>query len=159
MLSETRTQTERFSNTLVGALDNGSTQLSGLQVNVSNATGTVLSGLNTTQDALDQVSSTMHHVNTTTGNVLDGVEKALQASQLDPNSQTYKDLSAQLAEARKQLTFQQQRIDAFDQDTTAAINAGKNTANGFNDDVTTLAKNGTASMASARTTRSVYKEA
>ena len=152
LLSETRTQTERFSNTLVGALDNGSTQLSGLQVNVSNATGTVLSGLNTTQDALDQVSSTMHHVNTTTGNVLDGVEKALQASQLDPNSQTYKDLSAQLAEARKQLTFQQQRIDAFDQDTTAAINAGKNTANGFNDDVTTLAKNGTASMASARTT-------
>ena len=106
LLSETRTQTERFSNTLVGALDNGSTQLSGLQVNVSNATGTVLSGLNTTQDALDQVSSTMHHVNTTTGNVLDGVEKALQASQLDPNSQTYKDLSAQLAEARKQLTFQ-----------------------------------------------------
>lgn len=152
LLSETRTQTERFSNTLVGALDNGSTQLSGLQVNVSNATGTVLSGLNTTQDALDQVSSTMHHVNTTTGNVLDGVEKALQASQLDPNSQTYKDLSAQLAEARKQLTFQQQRIDAFDQDTTAEINAGKNTANGFNDDVTTLAKNGTASMASARTT-------
>ena len=152
MLSETRTQTERFSNTLVGALDNGSTQLSGLQVNVSNATGIVLSGLNTTQDALDQVSSTMHHVNTTTGNVLDGVEKALQASQLDPNSQTYKDLSAQLTEARKQLTFQQQRIDAFDQDTTAAINAGKNTANGFNDDVTTLAKNGTASMASARTT-------
>ena len=152
LLSETRTQTERFSNTLVGALDNGSTQLSGLQVNVSNATGTVLSGLNTTQDALDQVSSTMHHVNTTTGNVLDGVEKALQASQLDPNNQTYKDLSAQLAEARKQLTFQQQRIDAFDQDTTAAINAGKNTANGFNDDVTTLAKNGTASMASARTT-------
>lgn len=152
LLSETRTQTERFSNTLVGALDNGSTQLSGLQVNVSNATGTVLSGLNTTQDALDQVSSTMHHVNTTTGNVLDGVEKALQASQLDPNSQTYKDLSAQLTEARKQLTFQQQRIDAFDQDTTAAINAGKNTANGFNDDVTTLAKNGTASMASARTT-------
>lgn len=108
LLSETRTQTERFSNTLVGALDNGSTQLSGLQVNVSNATGTVLSGLNTTQDALDQVSSTMHHVNTTTGNVLDGVEKALQASQLDPNNQTYKDLSAQLAEARKQLTFQQQ---------------------------------------------------
>ena len=152
LLSETRTQTERFSNTLVGALDNGSTQLSGLQVNVSNATGTVLSGLNTTQDALDQVSSTLHHVNTTTGNVLDGVEKALQASQLDPNSQTYKDLSAQLAEARKQLTFQRQRIDAFDQDTTAAINAGKNTANGFNDDVTTLAKNGTASMASARTT-------
>lgn len=94
LLSETRTQTERFSNTLVGALDNGSTQLSGLQVNVSNATGTVLSGLNTTQDALDQVSSTMHHVNTTTGNVLDDVEKALQASQLDPNSQTYKDLSA-----------------------------------------------------------------
>lgn len=152
LLSETRTQTERFSNTLVGALDNGSTQLSGLQVNVSNATGTVLSGLNTTQDALDQVSSTMHHVNATTDNVLDGVEKALQASQLDPNSQTYKDLSAQLAEARKQLTFQQQRIDAFDQDTTAAINAGKNTANGFNDDVTTLAKNGTASMASAHTT-------
>ncbi|MFR2314391.1 MAG: hypothetical protein ACLS6O_08260, partial [Bifidobacterium sp.] len=152
LLSETRTQTERFSNTLVGARDNGSTQLSGLQVNVSNATGTVLSGLNTTQDALDQVSSTMHHVNTTTDNVLDSVEKALQASQLDPNSQTYKDLSAQLAEARKQLTFQQQRIDAFDQDTTAAINAGKNTANGFNDDVTTLAKNGTASMASARTT-------
>ena len=151
LLSETRTQTERFSNTLVGALDNGSTQLSGLQVNVSNATGTVLSGLNTTQDALNQKSSTMHHVNTT-GNVLDGVEKALQASQLDPNNQTYKDLSAQLAEARKQLTFQQQRIDAFDQDTTAAINAGKNTANGFNDDVTTLAKNGTASMASARTT-------
>ena len=75
LLSETRTQTERFSNTLVGALDNGSTQLSGLQVNVSNATGTVLSGLNTTQDALDQVSSTMHHVNATTGNVLDGVEK------------------------------------------------------------------------------------
>ena len=114
LLSETRTQTERFSNTLVGALDNGSTQLSGLKVNVSTATGTVLSGLNTTQDTLDR--------------------------------------SAQLAEARKPQTPQLQRIDAFDQDTTAAINAGKNTANGFNDDVTTLAKNGTASMASARTT-------
>lgn len=152
LLAQTRAQTQRFSTTLTGALDNGSTQLSGLQVTVGNVTGTMLNGLNTTQDALSQVSSSMRGVNSTAGEALDGMEKALQASQLDPNSQTYKDLSAQLVEARKQLTFQQQRIDAFDQDTTAAINAGKSTANGFNDDVTTLAKNGTASMASARTT-------
>ena len=152
LLAQTRAQTQRFSTTLTGALDNGSTQLSGLQVTVGNVTGTMLNGLNTTQDALSQVSSSMRSVNSTAGEALDGMDNALKASGLDPDSQTYKDLSAQLVEARKQLTFQQQRIDAFDQDTTAAINAGKSTANGFNDDVTTLAKNGTASMASARTT-------
>lgn len=150
LLAQTRAQTQRFSTTLTGALDNGSTQLSGLQVTVGNVTGTMLNGLNTTQDALSQVSSSMRGVNSTAGEALDGMDNALKASGLDPDSQTYKDLSAQISEARKQLTFQQQRINAFDHDTTAAINAGKSTANGFNDDVTTLAKNGTASMASAR---------
>ena len=150
LLAQTRTQTQRFSTTLTGALDNGSTQLSGLQVTVGNVTGTMLNGLNTTQDALSQVSSSMRGVNSTAGEALDGMEKALQASQLDPNSQTYKDLSAQISEARKQLTFQQQRINAFDHDTTSIITSGKNTATALNSDITSLSNNGTAAMAKAR---------
>ena len=105
LLAQTRAQTQRFSTTLTGALDNGSTQLSGLQVTVGNVTGTMLNGLNTTQDALSQVSSSMRGVNSTAGEALDGMDNALKASGLDPNSQTYKDLSAQISEARKQLTF------------------------------------------------------
>ena len=150
LLAQTRAQTQRFSTTLTGALDNGSTQLSGLQVTVGNVTGTMLNGLNTTQDALSQVSSSMRGVNSTAGEALDGMDNALKASGLDPNSQTYKDLSAQISEARKQLTFQQQRIDAFDHDTTSIITSGKNTATALNSDITSLSNNGTAAMAKAR---------
>ena len=149
LLAQTRTQTQRFSTTLTGALDNGSTQLSGLQVTVGNVTGTMLNGLNTTQDALSQVSSSMRGVNSTAGEALDGMDNALKASGLDPDSQTYKDLSAQISEARKQLTFQQQRINAFDQDTTSIITSGKNTATALNSDITSLSNNGTAAMAKA----------
>ena len=150
LLAQTRAQTQRFLTTLTGALDNGSTQLSGLQVTVGNVTGTMLNGLNTTQDALSQVSSSMRGVNSTAGEALDGMDNALKASGLDPNSQTYKDLSAQISEARKQLTFQQQRIDAFDHDTTSIITSGKNTATALNSDITSLSNNGTAAMAKAR---------
>ena len=150
LLAQTRVQTQRFSTTLTGALDNGSTQLSGLQVTVGNVTGTMLNGLNTTQDALSQVSSSMRGVNSTAGEALDGMDNALKASGLDPDSQTYKDLSAQISEARKQLTFQQQRIDAFDHDTTSIITSGKNTATALNSDITSLSNNGTAAMAKAR---------
>ncbi len=146
LLAQTRAQTQRFSTTLTGALDNGSTQLSGLQV----TTGTMLNGLNTTQDALSQVSSSMRGVNSTAGEALDGMDNALKASGLDPDSQTYKDLSAQISEARKQLTNQQQRINAFDQDTTSIITSGKNTATALNSDITSLSNNGTAAMAKAR---------
>lgn len=150
LLAQTRAQTQRFSTTLTGALDNGSTQLSGLQVTVGNVTGTMLNGLNTTQDALSQVSSSMRGVNSTAGEALDGMDNALKASGLDPDSQTYKDLSTQISEARKQLTFQQQRIDAFDHDTTSIITSGKNTATALNSDITSLSNNGTAAMAKAR---------
>ena len=150
LLAQTRAQTQRFSTTLTGALDNGSTQLSGLQVTVGNVTGTMLNGLNTTQDALSQVSSSMRGVNSTAGEALDGMDNALKASGLDPDSQTYKDLSAQISEARKQLTFQQQRINAFDHDTTSIITSGKNTATALNSDITSLSSNGTAAMAKAR---------
>ena len=150
LLTQTRAQTQRFSTTLTGALDNGSTQLSGLQVTVGNVTGTMLNGLNTTQDALSQVSSSMRGVNSTAGEALDGMDNALKASGLDPDSQTYKDLSAQISEARKQLTFQQQRINAFDHDTTSIITSGKNTATALNSDITSLSNNGTAAMAKAR---------
>jgi len=150
LLTQTRTQTQRFSTTLTGALDNGSTQLSGLQVTVGNVTGTMLNGLNTTQDALSQVSSSMRGVNSTAGEALDGMDNALKASGLDPDSQTYKDLSTQISEARKQLTFQQQRINAFDHDTTSIITSGKNTATALNSDITSLSNNGTTAMAKAR---------
>lgn len=150
LLAQTRAQTQRFSTTLTGALDNGSTQLSGLQVTVGNVTGTMLNGLNTTQDALSQVSSSMRGVNSTAGEALDGMDNALKASGLDPDSQTYKDLSAQISEARKQLTNQQQRINAFDHDTTSIITSGKNTATALNSDITSLSNNGTAAMAKAR---------
>ena len=150
LLAQTRAQTQRFSTTLTGALDNGSTQLSGLQVTVGNVTGTMLNGLNTTQDALSQVSSSMRGVNSTAGETLDGMDNALKASGLDPDSQTYKDLSTQISEARKQLTFQQQRINAFDHDTTSIITSGKNTATALNSDITSLSNNGTAAMAKAR---------
>ena len=150
LLAQTRAQTQRFSTTLTGALDNGSTQLSGLQVTVGNVTGTMLNGLNTTQDALSQVSSSMRGVNSTAGEALDGMDNALKASGLDPDSQTYKNLSAQISEARKQLTFQQQRINAFDHDTTSIITSGKNTATALNSDITSLSSNGTAAMAKAR---------
>ena len=150
LLAQTRAQTQRFSTTLTGALDNGSTQLSGLQVTVGNVTGTMLNGLNTTQDALSQVSSSMRGVNSTAGEALDGMDNALKASGLDPDSQTYKDLSTQISEARKQLTFQQQRINAFDHDTTSIITSGKNTATALNSNITSLSNNGTAAMAKAR---------
>ena len=150
LLAQTRAQTQRFSTTLTGALDNGSTQLSGLQVTVGNVTGTMLNGLNTTQDALSQVSSSMRGVNSTAGEALDGMDNALKASGLDPDSQTYKDLSTQISEARKQLTFQQQRINSFDHDTTSIITSGKNTATALNSDITSLSNNGTAAMAKAR---------
>ena len=150
LLAEVRTQAGSFATSLGTALDNGSTRLASLQITVNTATGNVTSGLNKAQDACDSVSSAMRKANTTAGNTLDTVQQALDASGLDHNSKTYQNLSSQIAAARQQVQTQQQQLDTFASSTTALISSGKSTANALETTVGEKAASGISALTNAR---------
>ena len=150
LLAEARTQAGRFGTSLGTALDNGSTQLTSLQVTVNTATGNVTSGLNNAQDACDEVSSALRKANTTAGTTLDTAQQALDASGLDHSSETYQTLSSQIATARQQLNTQQQQLDTFASSTTALISSGKSTANTLGTTVSKQAAAGASTLTNAR---------
>ena len=149
LLAEARTQAGRFGISLGTALDNGSTQLTSLQVTVNTATGNVISGLNNAQDACDEVSSALRKANTTADTTLDTVQQALDASGLDHNSETYTTLSSQITAARQQLNTQQQQLDIFASSTTALISSGKSTANTLGTTVSKQAAAGATALTNA----------
>ena len=150
LLGEVRTQAGRFGTTLTGALDEGSAQLSSLQVTANTAAGNVTSGLNDAQDAFDQVTAAMRKATTTADTTLDTAQQALDASGLDPNGETYTALAAQISAAQQHLHTQQEELDTFASGTDALISSGKNTANTLGTAVSKQATSGTNALTSAR---------
>ena len=72
LLADAQTASQRFSTTLAKALDNGSVQLSSLHIGVNTATGQIVSGLNTTQSAVNAVSQAMQKTCDKTDEFIDG---------------------------------------------------------------------------------------
>ena len=75
-------------------------QLSSLHIGVNTATGQIVSGLNTTQSAVNAVSQAMQKTCDKTDEFIDGLDRVLASSGLDHNSKEYQALAQQIADAR-----------------------------------------------------------
>ena len=110
LLADAQTASQRFSTTLAKALDNGSVQLSSLHIGVNTATGQIVSGLNTTQSAVNAVSQAMQKTCDKTDEFIDGLDRVLASSGLDHNSKEYQALAQQIAEGRDRLDKELARL-------------------------------------------------
>jgi len=127
LLSEAQTGSQSFANTLVGALDNGSIQLSGLAVNANNAAGTVIGSFNTAQSSVDAITDAISRpldaTAATLGDLKDALNKAgLGQDTADPVGQR---IWSQINAIDDAVSAQQTQVDAFHKDTTAFITSGK----------------------------------
>lgn len=150
LLADAQTASQRFSTTLAKALDNGSVQLSSLHIGVNTATGQIVSGLNTTQSAVNAVSQAMQKTCDKTDEFIDGLDRVLASSGLDHNSKEYQALAQQIADARTQLKQEQQLLDTFGNNADALIGDGTTTATTLGNTVAGLTADGANKLIDAR---------
>ena len=141
LLADAQTASQRFSTTLAKALDNGSVQLSSLDIG---------SGLNTTQSAVNAVSQAMQKTCDKTDEFIDGLDRVLASSGLDHNSKEYQALVQQIADARTQLKQEQQLLDTFGNNADALIGDGTTTATTLGNTVAGLTADGASKLIDAR---------
>lgn len=149
-VADAQTASQRFSTTLAKALDNGSVQLSSLHIGVNTATGQIVSGLNTTQSAVNAVSQAMQKTCDKTDEFIDGLDRVLASSGLDHNSKEYQALAQQIADARTQLKQEQQLLDTFGNNADALIGDGTTTATTLGNTVAGLTADGANKLIDAR---------
>ena len=152
LLSEAQTGSQSFANTLVGALDNGSIQLSGLAVNANNAAGTVIGSFNTAQSSIDAITDAISRpldaTAATLGDLKDALNKAgLGQDTADPVGQR---IWSQINAIDDAVSAQQTQVDAFHKDTTAFITSGKDATGNLSGAVGDTAVGGIAAMNAAR---------
>lgn len=152
LLSEAQTGSQSFANTLVGALDNGSIQLSGLAVNANNAAGTVIGSFNTAQSSVDAITDAISRpldaTAATLGDLKDALNKAgLGQDTADPVGQR---IWSQINAIDDAVSAQQTQVDAFHKDTTAFITSGKDATGNLSGAVGDTAGGGIAAMNAAR---------
>ena len=150
LLADAQTASQRFSTTLAKALDNGSVQLSSLHIGVNTATGQIVSGLNTTQSAVNAVSQAMQKTCDKTDEFIDGLDRVLASSGLDHNSKEYQALAQQIADARTQLKQEQQLLDTFGNNADALIGDGTTTATTLGNTIAGLTADGANKLIDAR---------
>lgn len=150
LLADAQTASQRFSTTLAKALDNGSVQLSSLHIGVNTATGQIVSGLNTTQSAVNAVSQAMQKTCDKTDEFIDGLDRVLASSGLDHNSKEYQALAQQIANARTQLKQEQQLLDTFGNNADALIGDGTTTATTLGNTIAGLTADGANKLIDAR---------
>ena len=142
---------QRFSTTLAGKLDDGSTQLSGLQIDMGNAAGQVLNGLNTAQNDVDTVSQSLEKTCDTTEDLIDALERTLDSSGLDANSEEYQAIKRQIANARDKLSQERQLLASFEKNSKSFIDNGKTTVTTLQTAASGLAGDAAKGLANART--------
>ena len=152
LLTDAQSASQQFSATAGQALDNGSIQLSGLQTGVNNAVGQVASGLNATQTKVDAVGKAMTKVCDTTDEFIDSLDRALASSGLDQNSEAYRTLAQQIADARTKLSQERALLNDFNDHADGLIDNGRDTATTLGSDIAGLAGAGSTGLASARAT-------
>ena len=152
LLTDAQSASQQFSTTAGQALDNGSIQLSGLQTGVNNAVGQVASGLNATQTKVDAVGKAMTKVCDTTDEFIDSLDRTLASSGLDQNSEAYRTLAQQIADARTKLSQERALLNDFNDHADGLIDNGRDTATTLGSDIAGLAGAGSTGLASARAT-------
>ena len=120
LLSEAQTGSQDFSTKLVGALDNGSLQLSGLAVNVNNAAGTINGTFNTAQNSVDSITNALSSSLDKTASALDSLKTALNESGLgsDTSDPLGQNIWKQINTLDGVISKQQAQLSAFHKDTT-----------------------------------------
>lgn len=154
LLSEAQTGSQDFSTKLVGALDNGSLQLSGLAVNVNNAAGTINGTFNTAQNSVDSITNALSSSLDKTASALDSLKTALNESGLgsDTSDPLGQNIWKQINTLDGVISKQQAQLSAFHKDTTQFITSGKDATVNLSGATGSAATGGLAALSTARGT-------
>ena len=154
LLTQAQTGTQSFSNTLVGGLDAGSAQLSGLAVNVNNAAGSLNGSFNTAQNSVDTVTNSLSSPLNKAATAVDDLKTALKQTGIDENTTDpvgqgiWKQTNA-LADA---IGTQQTQLDTFHTDATRFLTSGKDATTNLSGAMTGTATGGITALNTARGT-------
>lgn len=124
-LGTVRTGSLEFSTALNQALSDGSMKLAGTASDVSQAAGTLQDGFNTTQDKVDQVTSSLGQIVDDSGKAIDRLQNGLNQSGLQPGDPSYDSIQEQLNKLKSAHDNQKKALDGFTKNSTQILQAGK----------------------------------
>ena len=153
-LSTARSSSLTFSHTLIGALNNGSTALSGITVDVNLASSSILDGFNTADKTVNTVNDRLTGVLDTNDDALDDLQSALKDSGLDPDGQAYQRIEAQIDALQGINDQQRKQLNTFNSSTNTFIDAGKSATGSMSSAVNNSANSGIATLNTASNTLS-----
>lgn len=154
LLAQAQTSSQRLSTTVVGALDQGSANLSGIGVKVNAAAGDVTDTLNRTQDSVDQIHNAISAPLGQTASAIDSLKSTLRRAGIDENTTdpAGQRIWSQVNAMSDVVARQQQQADDFQKHATGFITAGKNAAGGLSDATGTAVNGGITGLSNARGT-------
>ncbi|MFT8593471.1 MAG: YhgE/Pip domain-containing protein [Bifidobacterium sp.] len=153
-LSAARSSSLTFSHTLIGALNSGSTALSGITVDVNLASSSILDGFNTADETVNTVNDRLTGVLDANDDALDDLQSALKNSGLDPDGQAYQGIDAQISALQGINTQQRKQLSTFNTSTSSFIDAGKSATGSMSSAVSNSANSGISTLNSAGNTLS-----
>lgn len=153
-LATARSSSLTFSHTLIGALNNGSTALSGIPVEVNLASSSILDGFNTADKTVNTVDDTLTSVLDTNDDALKELQSTLHNSGLDPDSQAYQTIDAQISALQDVNSQQRKQLNTFNTSTNTFIDAGMNATSSMSSAVNNSANSGITTLNAASSTLS-----
>ena len=152
LLNTAQNDAQRFSGALTGAFDAGSEQLSGVGVQANAAAGEIIGSLNTAQDSVDRITTTISKSLDATAAAIADVKSALTKAGIaeDTTDPLGRRIWSQINDLDSAVKAQQQQVDEFHSNATTFINAGKDATTHLSNVAGTATSGGIASLNAAR---------
>nr|WP_239512545.1 YhgE/Pip domain-containing protein [Bifidobacterium aerophilum] len=152
LLAQAQSGSRDFSTRLVGALDDGSAQLSAFSVAANQAAGGITSGFNQAQDSVDTVTNAVSQPLDATADAVDRLKTALRDAGIGENTSdpVGQRIWSQVNALSDAISRQQSQVNAFHDDTTQFITSGKNATNSLTGALTDGTTGGISALNQAR---------
>ncbi|NEG55236.1 YhgE/Pip family protein [Bifidobacterium platyrrhinorum] len=127
LLERAQASSQKLTTTMVGALDQGSSDLSGIGVKVNTAAGNVTDTLNRTQESVDQIHGALSTPLNDTAAAVESLKDALRRAGIDENTTdpAGQRIWAQVNALADAVAAQRKQVDDFQSNATRFITAGK----------------------------------
>ena len=148
-MTQARNDSLGFSTALNQALANGTTDLSNGIANVNTVAGGITADLNTTQDKVDRVNSSLGQLVDANGRAVDGLQSGLDHSGLRPGDPVYDTIQGQITSLKTTNQQQKSSLDSFRKNSSAALKSGKQATSDLSSAMAGTGNTGIAALSTA----------
>ncbi|MCT6836998.1 MAG: YhgE/Pip domain-containing protein, partial [Bifidobacteriales bacterium] len=148
-MAQVRDDSLGFSTALNQALTNGTTDLSNGIADVNTVAGGITADLNTTQDKVDRVNSSLGQLVDANGRAVDGLQSGLDHSGLRPGDPVYDTIQGQITSLKTTNQQQKSSLDSFRKNSSAALKSGKQATSDLSSAMAGTGNTGIAALSTA----------